>query len=443
MKLDSSPALSKLQIVDQSLNVWTLSGGKVFENAKLAGFSANVSSVIYDGGKIYQQAGTGFWAWDGTSWGSAVPDPRKVSANGASISPGAQLVDADLNIWIIDHGVVYENGLPAGATADVVALYYYDGTIYQKNTQDKFYAWNGSSWPITSPPPGASTAPPMAVAVGYNVKTLSSTFTPTEVDLANTKASGFKWYLWEFFNPSEFTTPNQVQLNPDKSVTLNGGASRNGNIASIIPAKNTAGYTGTAFGGGGYFEATMKFDPKTVVTSNGWPAWWSLSLEMSLGLPGSLWPGQSPGYRHGVEADFFEYDLGQEAAYGGSMHDWYGVYGTTCKGYCGVSLTYGQGLRRVPADTAFTDYHRYGYLWVPATETTDGYAQYYFDGVQVGGTTSWTKYADQAPKPESPWTFSILDKEHLILILGTGVNQPMTVQSVNVWQQSSGQNLTQ
>ncbi|MGY3366181.1 hypothetical protein ACVWZL_003306 [Bradyrhizobium sp. GM2.4] len=38
-------------------------------------------------------------------------------------------------------------------------------------------------------------------------------------------------------------------------------------------------------------------------------------------------------------------------------------------------------------------------------------------------------------------TFSILDSQHLVLILGTGVGEPMTVKSVRVWQASDAGNM--
>jgi hypothetical protein len=41
----------------------------------------------------------------------------------------------------------------------------------------------------------------------------------------------------------------------------------------------------------------------------------------------------------------------------------------------------------------------------------------------------------EAPPPTNqPWAFSILDHSHLFIILETGTTQPMTVQSVDVWQ---------
>ena len=43
----------------------------------------------------------------------------------------------------------------------------------------------------------------------------------------------------------------------------------------------------------------------------------------------------------------------------------------------------------------------------------------------------------------TPWTFGILDQQHVVLILGTGPGEPMTIESVNVWQASAANNLVE
>jgi hypothetical protein len=98
-----------------------------------------------------------------------------------------------------------------------------------------------------------------------------------------------------------------------------------------------------------------------------------------------------------------------------------------------------------PANTDFREYHRYGVLWVPATKQTQGYLQYYFDGKPTGDRLSWSQYNDEPPPPgkSAPWTFGVVDRQHMVLILGTGNNLPMTVRWVNVWQKSDSQNIHQ
>jgi hypothetical protein len=204
---------------------------------------------------------------------------------------------------------------------------------------------------------------------------------------------------------------------------------------------------GTAFGGGGYFEATFKFDPQDIIKNrfNGWPAWWSMAIEHMANLDTRQWPGQQKGYEHFIEADFFEYDLEDYAGrgklnyFGGALHDWFGL--PSSEPYSHVTVPHSVVVRAVPIDTDFTQYHRYGFLWVPATATRDGYAEYYFDGERVGRRVAWSQSTNQAPPPNPPWMFSVIDRNHLVLILGTGVNEPMTVLSVNVWQVSDDHNM--
>jgi hypothetical protein len=292
---------------------------------------------------------------------------------------------------------------------------------------------------------GSSAAPFQAAAVGYTTRTFSSTFRTSQVDIANTLATGFKWYPYQFFGG--VTKLSKIRLNADGSVTLLGdNTGPNGELATVSPTTQPDRFIGTAFGGGGYFEATLKFDPQDVIRTKfkGWPSWWSMALEHMVALDGQQWPGQQEGYDHFIEADFFEYDLaeyvegGKLNYFGGALHDWFGRSGEQ---YSQAELPSRAFVREVPADTDFAQYHRYGFLWVPATATRDGYAEHYFDGMRVGRRVSWRQYVDQAPPPRQPRIFSVMDRNHLVLILGTGPGQAMTVQSVNVWQISDAGNM--
>jgi hypothetical protein len=292
----------------------------------------------------------------------------------------------------------------------------------------------------------SSDVPPQAAAAHYTVRTFSSTFSANEVDITNTSKSGFKWYPYNFFGAS--TKLSSIGLNADGSVTLLGDTTGpNGELATASWTGTPGGFVGTAFGGGGYFEATFKFDPQDVIKNNfnGWPAWWSMAIEHMANLDTRQWPEQENGYEHFIEADFFEYDLkdyvrrGKLNYFGGALHDWFGL--PSGGQYNHLTLPNRLIAREVPIDTDFTRYHRYGFLWVPATATRDGYAEHYFDGRRVGGRIAWRQYTNQAPPPRPPWMFSIIDHNHLVLILGTDLNEPMTVQSVNVWQTSDAQNM--
>jgi hypothetical protein len=292
----------------------------------------------------------------------------------------------------------------------------------------------------------SSEIPRQAAAVLYKVRTFSSTFSASQVDITNTSKSGFKWYPWKFFGSTG--NLSSIGINADGSVTLSGDTTGpNGQLATASSTGMPGGFVGTAFGGGGYFEATFKFDPQDVIKNNfnGWPSWWSMAIEHMAGMDTRQWPGQQKGYEHFIEADFFEYDLkdyvlkGKLNYFGGAMHAYFGPHNDLHS----ITFPHSVVVREVPINTDFTQYHRYGFLWVPTTATRNGYAEYYFDNRKVGRTVAWRQYTNQEPPPRPPWTFSIIDKNHLVLILGTGVNEPMTIMSVNVWQTSDDQNIKQ
>jgi len=63
---------SATRIVDSANNVWTLSAGAVDENGVAAGYTANVSLVLYYGGTIYQEnTACLWWSWTGGAWVSS------------------------------------------------------------------------------------------------------------------------------------------------------------------------------------------------------------------------------------------------------------------------------------------------------------------------------------------------------------------------------------
>lgn len=128
--------------------------------------------------------------------------------------------------------------------------------------------------------------------------------------------------------------------------------------------------------------------------------------------------------------------------WGGTLHNWYGPYR-----YKAINYPYNTSLMRVPVGTDFTKFHKYGFLWIPAQASSSGkvrgYAAYYFDDKLVStGQQAWDPYCGEAPPPTSEHpAFGVLDRQHLALILGSGIGEPMNVQSVNVWQVSSDWNL--
>lgn len=239
----------------------------------------------------------------------------------------------------------------------------------------------------------------------------------------------------------------------------------NGEIATAAPRgdRSDAPYAGTAFGGGAYVEAVLKMDTARFSLGTGMPAFWSMALErFALWTSGrqlsDQWPGQASAYEHFVEPDFMEHHGANTGSqYDGFFHDWYGIKNKTCFGslFCDgwqlippASQTT-QEARSVPGGTSFNQFHRYGFLWVPATDDSQGYARYYFDGTPTGTDYVWSKWLDPIPPPidYGSTMFAILDRQHLVVILGTGLGSDgsgdtLTVRSVKVWQRTASRNLT-
>jgi hypothetical protein len=141
------------QVVDSSGNVWTVSGGVIYENAKLAGYSNAVTLLVYDNKTIYQEnSAGGWWSWSGGTWVSSSDPLKAASPSGTSIPKTTQIVDSNGNIWVVSGGVIYENGALAGYSSAVTSLVYDNNTIYQENSAGGWWSWSGGTWASSSDP---------------------------------------------------------------------------------------------------------------------------------------------------------------------------------------------------------------------------------------------------------------------------------------------------
>src|SRR5205085_2506251 len=147
-----------------------------------------------------------------------------------------------------------------------------------------------------------------------------------------------------------------------------------------------------------------------------WPAFWAVPVESSAKLKGQHWEGQEVAYNHTVEFDIFEFLLPYSKklnSYGAAAHDFFGVYGKTCPpARCKVDSRNNE--RVVPTNTDWRQYHRFAMLWIPATETSQGLLQFYFDDRPIGAAIRWIKFSDQPPPvmPSSSWAFGEVDLHH-------------------------------
>jgi hypothetical protein len=305
--------------------------------------------------------------------------------------------------------------------------------------------------------------PAIAVASGYTTLTFDAKLTPVDAHSYSKPGRHGDWFYYNFFGLQ--VTPQSVKSNDDGTITLLGGAlnskgqfvPHNGQIATAVLANTTDKFIGKAFGGGGYFEAELKFDfldPETKLSKNWqanlWPAFWSMAIEHLASLPAQHWSGHTGDYVHFSEVDFMEYGIAKAEPnnfemYLGSIVDWYGVWNSTCptpsNQLCSVQNPYRDKMRILPG-LDFSSYHAYGFLWIPATNTSIGHGYWYFDGAQIGAGITWPKFDPQVVNPPHQGAaFSILDRDKLVLILGTGLDVPMTVRSVRVWQANEQSNV--
>lgn len=136
-----------------------------------------------------------------------------------------------------------------------------------------------------------------------------------------------------------------------------------------------------------------------------------------------------------IEPDFFEaYNTGDTEDYIATMHDWSSDSGAAFQ------------QSTMPLHGAdFKKPNRYGLLWAAATSKTLGSFTPYFNGV-AGSTTTWSQYncsntANDYFGRITYSAFSIIDCQQLGLLIGTGLNVPMTIYSVDVWQYNTAKNV--
>lgn len=318
------------------------------------------------------------------------------------------------------------------------------------------FVWNALlTAPVSS---GSATVPPSQpwVTAGYNVNTFHvASFSAANVDTGLTKASGFDFYLTgSFTNPD--TSPTILTFNGDGSLTMNGAAIPGGTGGAIysIAAKATpvTAWTGQAFGGGFYTEATLAYSP--ALDTTGIPAaWWTDPVEHGAesSVNADNWQGQTPFFVHFTEQDIMENSGVQLNQYSNTEIDWSGIFGSggPCgSGYPNCLQNNGNRSIYLPVGTDLTKPHRYGLLWVPATSITLGYMQGYFDGRPTSNRVTWNQYdCTTAPSPpassSSPWLYGVIDCQHPELVLNPSPIGTITIYSVDVWQKSPANNIVQ
>lgn len=304
---------------------------------------------------------------------------------------------------------------------------------------------NGSSagWTHGTPFP---LEPYPAQAWGYSNLTFYENWASTgTIDLSNTMASGFNWYINNAF-------PNAVVGSTNFGNILTAAATQSGDLSvssnqmaistdrsNIAESLNTCVWNGSAligttFTGGFYIDVPMKFDPTAGQTGfNAWPIFWFAPKEF---LNGSITNTNF------AEIDGFE---GIPTSSGGgttacatdcddrmSDHDW-NSNGTDNL----YNPTISSALLSSFGTWTYNAVHHIGLLWVPTTRNSGtGIISRYVDGVQVSSLTySSSTGTNPALSPSNPnGALFEMESENFCLLLGTGHDQTTTFGPIQVWQ---------
>lgn len=173
---------SASSIIDNSGNVWTLSGGVVYRNGAVAGVNYNVALALWYSGTVYHENTAGqFYSWNGSGW-SACLDPRTagISADGATIPSGSVLIDKLGRKWTVSGGVIYRDGAVVGINYNVALLLWYGGIMWHKNTSGQFYAWTDAAGWLASTDPRTPVAATAGSFFGVNGH-WDFTYTPAQI----------------------------------------------------------------------------------------------------------------------------------------------------------------------------------------------------------------------------------------------------------------------
>lgn len=234
------------------------------------------------------------------------------------------------------------------------------------------------------------------------------------IDLAGDGKPGHTWYTDLPFNWGS-SDADWFSVN-DGVLTIN--PSRTNNNYQLSSATAAGGH-GKGFHYG-YFEARMAFDPAHATGSDGFPAFWGVSLDQMLG-------GNNT---RTMELDFFEamHPSGEAGkpfgdTFAGTVHD-LRINPEVDR------ANYGNNISHRPG-TDWTQFHTYGCLW------ERGVITWYLDEVPVL-QQRYSADAEPRPNPQglSKGIFSPLDSDTSgqVVILGTGNDYPLKVDWVRVHQ---------
>ncbi len=258
--------------------------------------------------------------------------------------------------------------------------------------------------------------PAGATQAGFDRLAFQEEFDDTSgIDINDTRKPGFNFYpklIWgDYVLPAEHIKVIDGVLhlfNPENHAQ--------GDLFSAVTTgkpKEWIGFTASKETGGGYFEASIAFDPTTEPV-NGFPAFWTLAAEHFFG-------NFDKTQRHQfLEIDFMEYNwkwYDDPTDYLHANHIWY-MKPDSERTIVTIPKPRSALVIDTPPGTDYNQFNTFGCLWVPGE---DGRIDTYFNN-QLLRSVSFRDY------PEARAS----DDHHFPVFLGCG-NWPMKVDWVRVW----------
>jgi hypothetical protein len=289
----------------------------------------------------------------------------------------------------------------------------------------------GSGTSTYTPGGGTSTAPPQAQAAGFNMQTAGGPL------VLGQNMFGMAGHNLRDNGNGTITdlggVPNQYNAHMSPCIGSNGDSS-----GTLL---------GVAFGGGGYFETRFSWaNPPTQAGPDGWPSFWSTSImeaQNNFTGIGDLSNQQN------IEWDTYEaLNAGNNNEFNNGIIHWFGggpCYSNGTGGFCpttpGGGEQGGNSTAHGPGDV--TQPNTIGFLWIPATATSQGSLTTYWNNVQVDSSVvRWALYGGgTVPNQAGDSPFSPIDVDQRRFWWGTGTKNPMTIYAFNAWQKDDSRNI--
>lgn len=291
----------------------------------------------------------------------------------------------------------------------------------------------GSTTPYAAHTPAQ---PAAAADAGYDTLSFWDDFSTLSVDVNNTAADGFNWYMQQY-KYGTYPTPTGYTL-PASSASVKGSiltfyfteAQKVPNYCLSSAGWNSErGFYGRTLDNTGfYIEARMAYNPAlSTVGHDHFPAFWLMDQGV---------------LQHNAEGGNYTGDVREDEL--DIIEAWPGN-GTVTPIY--VDWEYRNGVAtasntntNLGVPTVDANYHTYGLLWVPMSRNSGtGLIKRYVDGVHIaGGDVSYTAngISSQAGSGAlTGWLSGLDNTEHgLIMFIQAGPDWPVYVDYVQVWQ---------